>query len=224
MGVGWMVGYYGFSELILRLKDELSNLKNSSEQVIFDMKPIYEKIVSSNLDEGRIVKYVDFIYLYTSLNDYAEKVDKLFGRINKAYEMETEQRNQKIEKLESAIAEKNSIINKLMVQVVENNPQCSTEQMQELAEEIHRVLNLVENNSKVIATAEIMKRTRKEHAAEANPNFKSYAPNDYIKELYKAGMSCKEIALRFGMTENGIRERLKKLKVYQPRQYRRRGN
>lgn len=210
-----VVGYYSFSELVSSLIEELSNIKNSSEQVIFDMKPIYEMIVNSSLDEGSIVKYVDFIYLYTSLNDYANKVVRIINKINKAYAMETEQKIQKINKLESTIEEKNDIINKLMLQVVEKNPQA-------LIEEIHRVINLVESNSKVIATAETMKRKGKELTAEANPHFKTYAPSDYIKELYNAGMSCKEIASRFGMTENGVRERLKRLKVYKPRQYRKR--
>lgn len=210
-----MEKYIIFCELVKGLREELKSISANCEQVIFDMKPVYEEIVAGELEEGKIVKYVEFIHLYSSLKDYAEKVDKMLNKIGKAYMAETDMYNSKLENLEGAILEKSQIIDNLITRSLENNQQV-------IINEVHRVLALVEDNVKVISTAEKMKKKGKIHKSEANPNFKNYAPSDYMVELYRAGMSCKEIGLRYGMTENGVRERLKKLKVYKPRQYNKR--
>lgn len=207
-----MVNNFGFNELMINLREELSNIKSSSEQVVFEMKPIYDELVTGSLDEGKMVKYVDFIYLYTSLIDYTDKVDKTMQRIGKAYAFEMNMNNNKIAKLESELFEKTHIIDNLINRTLDNN-------QQELISEMRRVLDLVEDNIKVISTSVKMKKKGKVHTAEANPHFKNYAPSDFMVELYNAGMGCREIASRYGMTENGVRERLKKLGVYKPRQY-----
>ena len=96
--------------------------------------------------------------------------------------------------------------------------------MEELSENIEKVLGLFEDNVKVMALREAMRTTEykeRDRSGEKSPRFIQGIDNDELVKLYtQAGCTLtKDIVeyykKRYGVTYNGLMERLKTLKVWQ---------
>ena len=92
--------------------------------------------------------------------------------------------------------------------------------MKELSENIEKVLGLVKENINVITMQAVMKSSEykeKDRHGENSPKFRIDVDNTSLIIDYKSGKSVQDLAVKYNMGENGIRERLKRANVWEGR-------
>ena len=112
-----------------------------------------------------------------------------------------------------------TILNNKLAKQSKKITEFETKGLIEAVEEFNRksdlMLDLVDRNVKNISTAEYMrsdanKQPRPSMKEENAPRYRADVKTEDIVRDYKAGISVKDLAIKYNMGENGIRERLKR--------------
>ncbi len=87
---------------------------------------------------------------------------------------------------------------------------------------IEKLLELFNKNLNTMVTRGYLeskeyKVKAKERALDKAPRYNGDVDNEMLVNDYRRGLSTKELAVKYGMTDNGIRNRLKLLKVWEPK-------
>lgn len=87
---------------------------------------------------------------------------------------------------------------------------------------IEKLLELFNKNLNTMVTRGYLeskeyKVKAKDRALDKAPRYNGDVDNEMLVNDYRRGLSTKELAVKYGMTDNGIRNRLKLLKVWEPK-------
>lgn len=189
--------------------------KKLSQEVLISVSNLYKKFVTKledlkNIDEDNVRE--------------ARKLRKENTEL-------VEQNKQLISLLEQyrvSIQESTSVQNERMKDIIQINNIDNTDiqestsvEVLELKESVDKVLELFESNLKVILTSEKMKQSKyidKDRTGENNYHFRADVANEELIQDYLNGMGTTQLAAKYKMGANGIRERLKRANVWKGRQ------
>ena len=207
----------------------ISSTLKSLEDMREELKYVYMDISDwqkkgHSIEKLEAISERDLVYIASAFHFLDEYID-LMNSIDKEFKTDVlddleavkRQKNQ-LEGKVSALQEENQLLKKSLESAVEKN-----EALLEKISEHMRVFNSrVDEAVGQIACKEYLKSDEYKHRDRKGANASCYrtdVKNEDIIEKYQSGMSIKQLAESYSMTENGMRRRLKELGVWEDRRF-----